>query len=355
MIIVRTPYRMSFFGGGTDLPVWFKENGGAFLSTSINHYSWLTCRYLPPFFDHKHRVVWSKMERPDYVDDIEHPAVKASLQDMGFGEKGLDISVLSDLPARAGLGSSSSFVVGLLNALYTLRGQTKTKRELADEAIRMEREVMQEAGGIQDQIAAAFGGLNHVTITTEGDYQVTPVVLPHARQQLFESHLMLFFSGLSRSAYTVESAKIKAIAAHDKRKGHDLAEMAAMVGVSSDILTSGHITDFGKLLHETWQLKRGLAVGVTTDVVDDMYARARAAGALGGKLLGAGGGGFFLVFAEPDKQQAIKNALHDMVYVPFEMESNGTSVIMHDDKHYDDDVYARRDFIHLKPKESKAA
>lgn len=355
MIIVRTPYRVSFFGGGTDLPVWFRGNGGAFLSTAINHYSWLTCRYLPPFFEHKHRVVWSKLERPDYIEDIEHPAVKTILQDMGFGAKGMDISVLSDLPARAGLGSSSAFVVGLLNALNLLRGTTLTKRQLADEAIRIERHVMAEAGGIQDQIAAAFGGLNHVTINTDGGYDVAPVTLPASRAQQLESHLMLFFSGVSRSSYTVESSKIQAIAAHDKSKGHDLAEMAKLVPVALDVLQNGGLDDFGRLLHETWLLKRGLASGVSTDVVDDMYARVRAAGATGGKLLGAGGGGFFLVCAAPERHEAVKAALHDMIYVPFGIDNAGTTLITRDDKSYGDEVYARRDYIHLKPKKGEAA
>lgn len=354
MIIVRTPYRMSFFGGGTDLPVWFAEHGGAFLSTSINHYSWLTCRYLPPFFDHKHRVVWSKLERPHGIDDIEHPAVRAALQTMGFGDKGLDISVLSDLPARAGLGSSSSFVVGLLHALHLMQGHTPSHRQLADEAIHLERVVMQEAGGIQDQIAAAFGGLNHVTIKPDGGYDVTPVKLPEARLKEFESHLMLFFSGLSRSAYTVETAKVKALS-HAGKQTQDMAEMAKLVDVALNVLRTGSMHDFGRLLHDTWVLKRGLTAGVSTDLIDNMYARARGAGALGGKLLGAGGGGFFLVFAEPEKHAAIRAALCDMIHVPVTTEHEGSTVIIQEQKEYDDESYRRRDIIHAQPQQEKAA
>lgn len=346
MIIVRTPYRMSFFGGGTDLPVWFNQHGGSFLSTSINHYSWLTCRYLPPFFDHKHRIVWSKLERTETVPEIEHPAVRSALHEMGFGDKGLDITVLSDLPARAGLGSSSSFVVGLLHALHLLNGTATSKHQLAEEAIHLERTVMQETGGIQDQIAAAYGSLNHVTIAANGSFKVTPVDLPEARLKRFESHLMLFFSGLSRSAHTVESAKVQALTDGNHKKSNDLAEMAALVPTALNILKNADLNDFGRLLHETWLLKRGLAAGVSTDAIDDMYARARRAGATGGKLLGAGGGGFFLVFAEPEKHADIKLALADMIHVPFTTEHEGTTLILHDKKHYDEESYHRRELIH---------
>lgn len=349
MIIVRTPYRVSFFGGGTDLPAWYEEHGGAVLSTAVGYYSWLTCRYLPPFFSNKNRVVWSKMETPDDIMDIEHPAVRAALADMGFGEKGLEITVLSDLPARAGLGSSSTFAVGLLSALHTLRGETVGHKQLAKESIRLEREILQEAGGIQDQIAAAFGGLNHITFKQDGDFTVSPIIMPVQRKQELQDHMMLFFSGQSRSAAKVEEEKTKALKAGGQQQKSNLHEMAKLVDVAKEILVyGGDLNDFGKLLHETWLLKRGLAAGVSGDFIDDMYDRALKAGATGGKLLGAGGGGFFLIFAKPEYHAAIKMALRDLIYVPFAIDNHGTQIVMNDQKLYGEDIYERRDYIHLK-------
>ncbi|MDD9911786.1 MAG: kinase [Alphaproteobacteria bacterium] len=352
MIITQTPYRISFFGGGTDLPAWFNEHGGAVLSCTINHYSWLTCRYLPPFFDHKHRVAWSKLERPNHIEEIEHPAVRGALEWLNIGkDKGIDISVLSDLPARAGLGSSSTFGVGLLNALYTLQGKAVDKKKLAQDAIYLERTLLAEAGGIQDQIAAAFGGLNHVTIQQDGDFTVSPLILPVERRKELQDHMMLFFSGTSRSAATMEVEKEKNLKSSGKenKTKTNLHEMAKLVDVAKDILTYGKdITEFGELLHETWQLKRGLAAGVSPTYIDDMYETARKAGAIGGKLLGAGGGGFFLVFAKPEQQAQIREALSDLIYVPIELEYQGTRIVMHDHKDYDAKVYADRDIIHQK-------
>lgn len=346
MIITRTPYRVSFFGGGTDISAWYSEHGGAVLSTAIDHYSWITARWMPPFFEHRHRIVWSLLERPDFVEHIEHPAVRALLREMNFNsepEKGLDITVLSDLPARAGLGSSSTFAVGLLQALHTLRGQPLAPMDLAKAAIHLERVVLAEAGGIQDQIPAAFGGLNEIRIETDGSFNVQPLNLHPDTQRNLENHCLLFFSGQSRSAAAIETAKLKGIAS----KPADMAEMHKQVDIGLRLLRENDMAGFGGLLHEAWMLKRGLASAISTDVVDSLYARARAAGALGGKLLGAGGGGFFLVFANPEHHAAIKTALSELLYIPFKVTPHGCTVVVNTPREYESSVHQRRDDIYM--------
>lgn len=350
MIITRTPYRVSFFGGGTDLPVWFQEHGGSILSAGIDHYSWITARWFPPFFANKHRIVWSHLEVPDDIEDIRHPAVRAALQTMGFENdphKGLDLTVLSDLPARAGLGSSSTFTVGVLQALHTLQGSPLSTYDLAKQAIHLERTVMAEAGGIQDQIAAAFGGLNEIAINPDGSFTVNPLNLSAQGQQALEDHCLLFFSGLSRSAASIEVTKT----ANLSSKKADLSEMQAQVATSIAQLRNGQLEDFGLMLHEAWQMKRALAANVSTTEIDELYRRARLSGALGGKLLGAGGGGFFLVFAKPENHEAIKKALAEFIYVPFRVSPTGCTVVVNSPREYDDEIHHRRDNIY--PAQSK--
>jgi D-glycero-alpha-D-manno-heptose-7-phosphate kinase len=323
MIISRTPFRISFFGGGTDYPQWYRQHGGAVLSTSFDKYCYITCRELPPFFDHKYRIAYSRVENAKNIDQIEHPAVRAVLGEMGF-EYGLEIHVDADLPARSGLGSSSSFTVGLLNALSALRGQRVSRDWLAREAIRIEQEVIQESVGSQDQTAAAFGGFNMIHFLQDGGLKVEPVIVPGERKRQLNDHLMLFFTGFSRIASEVAKSKL----ANLDNRTDELCRMRNMVDEAIDILSSGKdIRAFGELLHVAWNFKKSLSNQVSTGQIDGLYDTGRKAGAIGGKLLGAGGGGFMLLFVEPEKQADVRRALHDLIYVPFQFEATGSQVI----------------------------
>lgn len=343
MIITRTPYRVSFFGGGTDYHSWYQEHGGCVLSTSINHYCYLTVRYLLPFFSEKSRIVWSKIEKVMDNSEIEHPAVNAILKELSI-DNGIEIHHSGDLPARSGLGSSSAFTVGLLNAIFAMQGRMSNKKELACEAVHIERHVLKENVGVQDQIATAYGGFNKISIESNGDFSVHPVILSQPRMEELQSHFMLFFTGVSRTASTIAKDQLAAI--KDKQK--QLHEMAGMVDEAIGILNSQQdITDFGRLLHETWQLKRSLSSSVSPEFIDDIYERARDAGAIGGKLLGAGGGGFMLFFAKPEHHLQIMNALKDLLWVPFEFENEGSRVMLYEPAPYSHTSLQRRDFYHL--------
>ncbi|BAI76807.1 galactokinase/homoserine kinase family protein (plasmid) [Azospirillum sp. B510] len=324
MIISRTPFRISFFGGGTDYPAWYKEHGGAVLATSIDKYCYLSCRYLPPFFDQKYRIVYSRIELAKTIGEIEHPSVRCCLQYMGITE-GIELVHNADLPARTGLGSSSSFTVGLLHVLNALKGQMSDQRGLAELAIHLEQNVIKENVGSQDQILAAFGGLKHVTFNAD-NFTVRPVPLPLARKDELQSHLMLFYTGISRMASDVAAHQIRNI---PNRQG-ELMAMRQMVDDALGILSGGSdIEDFGLLLHESWRLKRSLSSHVSTSLIDELYERARVNGALGGKLLGAGGGGFFLVFAPPEAHLRIRQALAGLLHVPFRFEESGAQLIFY--------------------------
>ena len=323
MIISRTPYRISFFGGGTDYPAWYRVHGGAVLGTTIDKYSFITCRSLPPFFDHTHRVVYSRIEHVNSVEEIQHPSVRACLQHMGI-DKGMEIHHDGDLPARTGMGSSSSFTVGLLHALHALQGRMAGKMELAQEAIFVEQELIGENVGCQDQVLAAIGGFNRIDFAPNGDIRPTPVILPNQRLQELEEHLMLVYTGISRYSSNV-AAKVIEVA---RQGNQDLATMQQMVDEALALLTGkADIAEFGKLLHETWQLKRGLSTSIATSEVDALYETARSAGAIGGKLLGAGGGGFFLLFARPEDQPRIKQQLNSVLHVPFRFDTTGSEII----------------------------
>jgi len=327
MIISRTPFRISFFGGGTDYPAWYKNyGGGEVLSATINKYCYLSCRVLPPFFDHRNKIVWSKIELVKNVDDIEHPSVKAILKHLKMENKGVEVYYNADLPARSGLGSSSAFTVGLLNALYALDGKMMGKRALALEAIDIEQRQIGESVGSQDQVAAAFGGLNKISFGGAEHISVQPITISAERLRELESHCMLFFTGLSRNAAEIASVQIKNI----PHKQAELTKMRSMVGQAIDILTSHRdLRDFGALLHEGWQLKRGLTSVISNDHIDTAYANARKAGAIGGKLLGAGGGGFILVFAEPAKHSEIRKTMGDLLEIPFAFDHLGSQIIYH--------------------------
>lgn len=325
MIISRTPFRISFFGGGTDYPVWYKENGGAVLGTTINKYCWITCRYLPPFFEHSSRISYSRIEQVKDIKEIQHPAVKACLQFMGI-EKGVEIHHDGDLPARTGLGSSSSFTVGLIGALYALKGIMPTKNQLALDAIHIEQCLLKENVGSQDQTLAAYGGFNLIEFGGKEVIRVRPVTINPERLKQFEAHLMLFFTGFSRNATDIAAHQI----AETPNKKTELTAMRQSVNEGLKILNSNKdLVEFGKLLHENWLLKRSLTDKISTTAIDEIYEMALKAGALGGKLLGAGGGGFMLIFARPDVQSNIKEKLNKILYVPFQLENLGSQIIFY--------------------------
>lgn len=328
MIISRTPFRVSFFGGGTDYPDWYLQEGGAVLSTTIDKYIYITCRYLPPFFEMRHRVVWSKIENIWRIADIEHPAIREGLRYLGFADDvGVDIHYQGDLPARSGMGSSSAFAVGLVNALTALNGERISKHEMALCAIHLEQNLLKEAVGAQDQVAAAYGGLNLIEFLRSGDIGVQPIILPPARNAELENSLMLFYSGISRYSSEVAAEMVANIP--DKRD--ELTHMRAMVDQGYDILSGkGPLSDFGELLHETWIRKRNLSSRVSNDTIDGIYERARKAGALGGKLLGAGECGFMVFFVPPEKSESVRYALCDLLHVPFQFSSQGSTIIHYD-------------------------
>jgi D-glycero-alpha-D-manno-heptose-7-phosphate kinase len=325
MIITRTPFRLSFFGGGTDYPAWYRREGGAVLSTTINKYCYLTVRHLPPFFTTRHRVVWSHVETVATIAEILHPAVREGLRLLEFDDAtGVEIHHQADLPARAGMGSSSSFAVGLIKALTSLRGQMIGKHELALRAIHLEREVLHENVGSQDQVAAAYGGLNVIEFRPNGEIHVDPVTLPAARLDELQSHLVLFFTGTSRFASAVAADVVANI---DARRSA-LLRMREMVDEGLAILTgTGDIEAFGRLLHEGWMLKRSLSSMVAGGVVDELYAKALKSGAIGGKLLGAGSTGFMCFFVPPQRRAGLLRALASYLHVPFAFESEGSRVI----------------------------
>jgi D-glycero-alpha-D-manno-heptose-7-phosphate kinase len=326
MIISRTPFRVSFFGGGTDYPVWYRVHGGAVLATTIDKYCYLTCRYLPPFFEHKIRVVYSKIENCHTIDEISHPAVREILRYCKF-DRGVEIHHDGDLPARSGMGTSSAFTVGLLHALYALKGHMPSKTQLAKESIVIEQEILQETVGSQDQVLAAHGGLNHVIFHPGGEITVKPVTLAAGRLNELNRHLMLFYTGIKRTASGIAESYVNGIDDKDRqfRFIGDLTNegLALLCGRSK-------ISLFGELLHKAWQIKRDLSPKVSNSEVEEIYTEALSAGALGGKLLGAGGGGFILFFVPPSKQATLKRRLNRLIYVPFKFEGSGSQIIFFD-------------------------
>lgn len=326
MIISRTPFRISFLGGGTDYPAWYMEHGGSVLATTINKYCYLTCRYLPPFFEHRYRVVWSKIENCHTIDEITHPAVRAILNYMQF-DRGVEIHHDGDLPARSGTGSSSAFAVGLLNAMHALEGRMVGKRDLAEQALHIEQDVLKENVGSQDQVMAAHGGLNKIDFHPGGQITVTPLALPRERVRELEDHMMLFYTGITRTASNIVESYIDTL----DQKRRQLRVMADLVNEGFKTLNSNvDITEFGKLLHENWQVKRELGEKISNGHVDEIYAAAIDAGAIGGKLSGAGGGGFMNLFVPPSKQPNVIERLSQLVHVPFQFEPSGSQIIFFD-------------------------
>jgi len=326
MIISRTPFRISFFGGGTDYPSWYRAHGGAVLATTINKYCYLTCRRLPPFFEHRFRVVYSQMENRQTVDEIAHPGVRETLHHLGI-DYGLEIHHDADLPARSGLGSSSSFTVGLLHALHGLEGRMPSKRQLAAEAIHVEQDLIGDTVGAQDQVLAAHGGLNHVRFLPNDEITVTPLTLSAARVAELDDRLMLFYTGIKRTASVVAQTYVQDI----ESKERQLRALGALVDQGIGALSGGgDIAAFGELLHEAWQTKRSLSASVSNQHIEDIYAAARAAGATGGKVLGAGGGGFMVFFAPPAARDRVRRSLQGLIHVPFRFESSGSQIVFFD-------------------------
>ena len=328
MIISRTPYRISFFGGGTDYPAWYANEEGLVLSTSINKYCYLHCRYLPPFFGIKHRVIWSYIEQVSSVSEILHPAVREGMKYLGFDDTlGLEIQHQGDLLARSGVGSSSSFAVGLIHALTALRGEMITKEALTDKARILEQDVLNEKVGSQDQVAAAHGGFNVISFRGQHEIDVEPVKIPAASRARLEDCLMLFYSGISRHGSKSAQETIEALAS----KTASLRRMRQMVRQALDILKNpSGVDDFGRLLNESWLLKRELTRSMSTVLIDDMYDKAIQHGALGGKLLGAGGRGFMIFYVPPERQTEVKEALIPYLHVPFKFENQGSVIIYRD-------------------------
>jgi D-glycero-alpha-D-manno-heptose-7-phosphate kinase len=325
VVISQTPYRISFFGGGTDYPAWYLDEGGAVLSTTIDKYCYISCRILPPFFNIKHRIVWSHIETVSAIGEILHPAVREGLRMLGFDDTlGLEIHHQGDLPARAGMGSSSSFAVGLIKALTALQGHIIGKHELALKAVALEQTILKDNVGSQDQVAAAYGGLNVIRFLPSGDIHVQPVTIPQTRIVELESHLMLLYTGASRLASEIASQVIDNM----PHKRAALQRMCQMVDQAVTILNDDTaLLDFGRLLHEAWMLKRELSAGVTNATVDGIYETALAHGAIGGKLLGAGGSGFMAFFVPPAQQPAVRQALAGYLWVPIKFETAGSNLI----------------------------
>lgn len=334
MIITKTPFRMSFFGGGTDIESFFREYGGAVLSTTFDKYCYVTVRHLPPFFDYSTELSYAQTERVRNVEDIEHPAIRNAMKMLDMHE--IRLTYEADLPARSGLGTSSSFAVGMLNAFYCLKGKYADKKRLADDAIYLERELCQEAGGWQDQIAAAFGGLNRIEFNKDGTYDVKPIIIHPERKQQLNDNLLMFFTGFTR--FSSDMQKANAVGYAEKIK--QLQEMYRLVDEAEAVLEDKHsdLDDFGRLLDTTWKLKRQTGGAITTNSIDALYEKGIVAGALGGKLLGAGGGGFLVFYVQPEKKESVMEAMKDLLYVPFKFEDGGTRVVHYSPEMYEDSV-----------------
>lgn len=332
MIITKTPFRMSFFGGGTDMESFFKENGGAVLSTTFDKYCYVNVRHLPPFFDYCTELSYSKTERVNNTNDIQHPAIRNAMKMLNMHD--IRLTYEADLPARSGLGTSSSFAVGMLNAFYALKGKYADKKRLADEAIYLERTLCQEAGGWQDQIAASYGGFNRINFDADG-YEVLPIIISPERKKQLGNNLMMFFTGFTRFSSDIQ----KANEIDKKDKTVQLKEMLQLVDEAERVLVDNYadLDEFGRMLDYTWKLKRQTGSAVSTDSIDALYNKGIQAGALGGKLLGAGGGGFLVFYVQPERQESVCNAMSRLMHIPFSFEDGGTRVI-----HYSPETYEYR-------------
>ena len=333
MIITKTPFRMSFFGGGTDMENFFRVHGGAVLSTTFDKYCYVNVRHLPPFFDYRTELSYSKTERVTSIESIQHPAIRNAMKMLNMHE--IRLTYEADLPARSGLGTSSSFAVGMLSAFYALKGKYADKKKLADEAIYLERVLCGEAGGWQDQIAASYGGFNRINFNKDGTYDVLPIIISPERKKQLDQNLMMFFTGFTRFSSDVQKANAGSPETQEA-KVKRLLEMLDLVDDAEDVLTNKKrdLDEFGRLLDHTWKLKRQTGSAVSTANIDALYQKGIEAGALGGKLLGAGGGGFLVFYVQPEKREALKAAMHDLLYVPFHFEDGGSRVLYYSPEDY---------------------
>jgi len=344
MIITSTPLRISFFGGGTDYPLWYREHGGSVLSTTINKSCYISCRHLPPFFEYHSRISYSKVENVAKNDAIEHPSVRACLQFLNIAE-GVEVHHVADLPARTGLGTSSAFTVGLLLALYALKNQMRDKHSLAKEAIHVEQDLLQEAVGAQDQVSAAYGGLNRIDFGRDGTIDVKRIAYSLSRISELESHLALYFTGFSRTASEIAQEQLR-VTPHKKR---ELEAMLELVDEAEAILADPNrpLSEFGKLLHTSWQIKRSLTQKISNSNIDEIYEAGLSAGAIGGKLLGAGGGGFMLFYVNPERREELRARLNRLLCVPFSFSSRGSHVIVYEpEEQYEEALANHRDSIY---------
>ncbi len=326
MIISRTPHRISFLGGGTDYPSWYLEHGGKVLGAAVDKYCYISCRYLPPFFTHKHRIVYSKIETINHVNEIQHPSVKETVKYLNI-EQGVEVHHDGDIPARSGMGSSSAFTVGLLKTLYALDGKVISKEDLYKEAIHIEQNLIKENVGSQDQVWAACGGLNIIEFLQNGEIIVEPIVMKEEHLRSFENRFMLFFTGLSRDASVIAQEQIQ----NTQRNKNELFKMKELVDEAYKILTSGKddFVEFGRLLNEAWKLKKRLSTKITNSDIDSIYEAAIKNGAVGGKLCGAGGGGFILLYVEPENHDRVTKALGNFLHVPFKFDFSGSEIIVY--------------------------
>jgi D-glycero-alpha-D-manno-heptose-7-phosphate kinase len=344
MITTSTPLRISFFGGGTDYPVWYREHGGSVLSTTIDKYCYISCRWLPPFFEYHSRISYTKVENVSSNHDIQHPSVRACLEFLGINE-GIEIHHIADLPARTGLGTSSAFTVGLLLGLYALRNQMRDKHTIAAEAIQVEQDLLKEAVGAQDQVSAAYGGLNRISFNVDGSIDVKRVLTSRTRITELQQNLALYFTGFSRIASEIAQEQLK-VTPHKKK---ELDAMFQLVGEAEDILvnTNRPLDDFGRLMNESWQIKRTLTQKISNSNIDEIYEAGLSAGALGGKLLGAGGGGFMLFYVPPEKREALRLRLKKLLCVPFAFSTKGSEVVVYEPEvMYDQALAAERRFVY---------
>ena len=351
MVITSTPLRISFFGGGTDYPVWYREYGGAVLATTIDKSCYITCRWLPPFFEYHSRISYSRVENVSANAAIEHPSVRGCLQFVGINE-GIEIHHVADLPARTGLGTSSAFTVGLLHGLYALRNQMRDKHSLAMEAITVEQEILKEAVGAQDQVSAAYGGLNRIDFNTDGSVDVSRILASADRLAELEGNLALYFTGFSRIASEIAQEQLR----QTPNKKRELDAMRGLVDEAEGIVTNSSrpIDDFGRLLHESWSIKRTLTQRITNPAIDEIYEAGLSAGALGGKLLGAGGGGFMVFFVPPERRQALRERLKKLLCIPFKFSTRGSHVVLYEpEKLYDQSLAAERNVVYGHDGENK--
>lgn len=351
MVITSTPLRISFFGGGTDYPVWYREHGGAVLATTIDKSCYITCRWLPPFFEYHSRISYSKVENVSDNNAIEHPSVRGCLQFMGVHE-GVEVHHVADLPARTGLGTSSAFTVGLLSGLYALKNQMRDKHSLAMEAITVEQDILKEAVGAQDQVCAAYGGLNRIDFNTDGSVDVSRILAPADRLAELEGNLALYFTGFSRIASEIAQEQLK----QTPNKTRELDAMRGLVDEAEAIVTNPNrpIDEFGRLLHQSWSIKRTLTQRITNPAIDEIYQAGLEAGALGGKLLGAGGGGFMVFFVPKERRQALRERLKKLLCIPFRFSSRGSHVVLYEpDKLYDQSLASERNVIYGRDGENK--